>query len=139
VVVEIVVKGCGALGGAAEIVVAGRGTVIIAAAIAAAVTTAAHAAATAATAATAIAPADQRQFTLERADNDFSRVAIGAALVLPFAGGDRAFDVNFAALAQLLLRDLADVFVANDNVVPFSFFPCVHRTACRASFPMSPW
>ena len=51
-------------------------------------------------------------------DADFGAVTVLARLrVLPFAGADAAFDVNLAAFAQVLARDLGQTTV-EDQPVP---------------------
>jgi hypothetical protein len=54
---------------------------------------------------------EQLQFAAEALQHHLGRVAIGAALVLPFARLQLALEVNFRALLAILLGDLAEVFV----------------------------
>src|SRR5262249_46347030 len=58
------------------------------------------------------------QFAAEFLQHDLGRVAILAALVLPFARLQLAFDIDLRALLQILLGDLGEVVVENDDIVP---------------------
>src|SRR6478735_382145 len=48
---------------------------------------------------------EHRQHAADAADRDLGRVAVVARRVLPLAGAQAAFDVDLAALAQILLGD----------------------------------
>ena len=41
---------------------------------------------------------------------------------MPFSGLQLSLDINFGALAQVLLGDSAQIFVENDDAVPFCSF-----------------
>src|SRR6185295_5821139 len=77
----------------------------------------AEAAATAAAA--AIEPGQGRVKTLQHA---FGRVFLDAALVGPFAGLQRALDVNLGALLQILLDNLAKRLGEDHDAVPLGLF-----------------
>src|SRR5206468_7398128 len=75
------------------------------------------------TAATAAAAAVQhRQGRVKTLQHDFGRVLLDAALVGPFAGLQRALDVNLGALLQILLGDLAEPLVTDHDALPFGLF-----------------
>src|SRR5690606_14055239 len=50
----------------------------------------------------AIAPVKQRQLAAIGAQHDFSGVAVGTGLILPFAGFKLALDIDLGPLAQIL-------------------------------------
>src|SRR5690606_31885457 len=85
--------------------------------------------------AAAFAPsAEQRQLAAELAQHDLGGVAVLAALVLPFAGFQRALDIDRAALAQILLGDLAEVLVEDGDRMPFGAFLALARVAVAPGF-----
>ncbi|SPP95351.1 protein of unknown function [Bradyrhizobium vignae] len=55
-------------------------------------------------------------------EHDLGRVLLDAALVRPFAGLQRALDVNLRALLQVLLGDLAEPFIEDHDAMPFGLF-----------------
>src|SRR5207253_5547712 len=74
-------------------------------------------------AATAAAAAiEHGQGRVEALQHDFGRVFLDAALVGPFAGLQRALDVNLGALLQILLGDLAESLVEDHDAVPLGLF-----------------
>ncbi len=78
----------------------------------------AEAAATAAAAATV----EHGQRGVEALQHDFGRVLLDAALVGPFAGLQRALNVNLRALLQILLDNLAKRFGEDDDAMPLRLF-----------------
>ena len=66
----------------------------------------------------AAARVKQLQFTAEALQHDLGRVAVGAALVLPFARLQLALDVHFRALLAILLGDLAKILIEDHDIVP---------------------
>src|SRR4029079_15088537 len=75
----------------------------------------------AATAATGAA-VEHGQRRIKALQHHFGRVLLDAALVGPFAGLQRALDVNLGALLQILLGDLAEPLVENHHAVPLGLF-----------------
>src|SRR6185295_16681765 len=74
-------------------------------------------------AATAAAAAvEHRQGRVEALQHDFGRVLLDAALVGPFAGLQRALDVNLGALFQILLDNLAKRFGEDHDAMPLGLF-----------------
>src|SRR3954463_11538402 len=73
----------------------------------------------AASAATAIEHGEGR---VEALKHDLGRVLLNAALVGPFAGLERALEVNFGALLQILLGNLAEPFVEDHDAMPLGLF-----------------
>ena len=97
------------------------------------IATAAKVSATA-TAAAFAATIKHGQRRVEALKNDFRRVTIIAVLVLPFAGLQRAFDVELGALLDVLLNDLAKAFIEDDDRVPFGLFFALARIAVTPAF-----
>jgi hypothetical protein len=62
------------------------------------------------------------QHRIEALENDLGRIAVGARLVLPLAGLQRALDIDLAALAQIFLRDVRQAFVEDLDRVPLGLF-----------------
>src|SRR3954454_573425 len=76
-------------------------------------------AAASAAAATAV---QHRQGGVEALQHDFGRVLFDTALVGPFAGLERTFDVNLGALLQILFGDLAEPLIEDHDAVPLGLF-----------------
>src|ERR1700679_3757284 len=81
--------------------------------------------ATAATATAALALGiEHGQLAAEVLEHDLGRVFLLAVLVGPFAGLERALDIDLGAFAQVLLGDLGEVLVEDDHAVPLGLlFP----------------
>ena len=60
----------------------------------------------AAATAAALAAVEEHKLAPEPLEHDFGRVAVIAAIVGPFAGLDLPFEIDLAALAQIILREL---------------------------------
>src|ERR1700749_2348770 len=58
------------------------------------------------TAATPALAVEHGELAAETLEDDLGRIALRPGLVGPFAGLQRALDIDLAALAQILLRDL---------------------------------
>ena len=65
---------------------------------------------------------EKRELAAKALQHHFGRVAVLARLVLPFARLQRALEVNLRALFQILLGDAAEIFIEDDDAVPFGFF-----------------
>src|SRR5262249_18616721 len=59
------------------------------------------------------------QLAAEALEDDLGRIALRPGLVGPFAGLQRTFDIDLAALAQILFRDLRQPLVEDHHTVPF--------------------
>src|SRR4029079_1457757 len=68
-----------------------------------------------------------RQRAVEVLQHDFRAVFVLAVLALPFAGLQRALDVDLGALLQILLGDLAQVLVEDHDRVPFGCLAALAR------------
>ena len=69
------------------------------------------------------------KFTSKALQDNLGRITLRAILVSPFAGLQLAFQIDFRALAQVLLRDLGKVLVEDHHAVPFGAllalpYPC---------------
>ena len=64
------------------------------------------------------ARSSMHQFAAEALQHDFGRVFLVAVLVGPFAGLQRALEINLGALAQILLGDLGQVLVEDHDAMP---------------------
>src|SRR5690242_647630 len=62
---------------------------------------------------------EHRQFAAKALQHDLGRVALLAAVVGPFAGLQRALDVNLGALLQVFLGNLGKPLVEDHDAVPF--------------------
>src|ERR1700757_2186052 len=58
----------------------------------------------------------------EALQNHLCGILLDAALVGPFAGLERAFDVNLRAFLQVLLGNLGEPLIENHDAVPFGLF-----------------
>jgi hypothetical protein len=67
----------------------------------------------------ALAAIKHDQLAIEAANNDFSRITVIAALILPFAGLQLAFDIDLAAFAQKPLSDTDKPITGQSNAMPF--------------------
>src|SRR5579875_3028271 len=70
-------------------------------------------------------PIQQGQLAAEAADHHLGGIFVLAGLVSPFAGLQRALHVDFAALVQILLGQLAEPLVEDHHPVPFGAFPAL--------------
>jgi hypothetical protein len=52
----------------------------------------------------------------------FGRIAVSAALILPFAGLHLAFDIHKRAFAKIALRNIGKLFIRDGDVMPFRLF-----------------
>src|SRR5690606_28019855 len=102
-------------------------------AAAAAVTAAAIAVVTAA-AARAAAAVQHVQFAAKGAQRDFGRVAVIAALVLPFAGLQLAFDIDLGAFFQVLLGHADQRFGIDRDRMPLGAFLALAGIAVLPGF-----
>ena len=66
--------------------------------------------------------AEQAKLAVERLTNNFRHIAIGATLICPLAGLQRTGDVDVRAFLDVLLNDLAEIFIEHDDAVPVGFF-----------------
>ena len=87
--------------------------------------------------AAAAAAVEHGQRRVEALQHDLGRVFVVAVLVGPFAGLQRAFEINLRALLEILLDDLAQALVEDRRRGATRSFPCARRWSCRASFPRS--
>src|SRR5262249_16153339 len=67
------------------------------------------------------------QLAAEFLQYDLGRVAVLAALVLPFAGLQLTLDVNLGAFLQVLLGDLDQIVVEDHDVVPLGLLLALAR------------
>ncbi len=74
------------------------------------------------------------QRRVEALQHDFRRVAVVAGLVLPFAGLQRAFDIELGALLDILLDDLAQALVEDDDGVPLGLLAALTAVAVAPGF-----
>src|SRR5580700_605848 len=65
---------------------------------------------------------EQGQFAAKVLQHDFGGIAVLTGLILPFARLQRALDVNLRALLEILLGDPAQVFIEDNDAMPFGFF-----------------
>src|SRR5689334_13093979 len=65
------------------------------------------------------AAVEQDQLAAEALQHDLGRIAVGARLVLPFAGLDLALQIDLGALLQIGFGDAAEILVEDDDAVPF--------------------
>src|SRR5262249_43537630 len=70
----------------------------------------------------AAAAIEHGELAAEARDHDLGRVALLAALVGPFACRELALEIDLGAFADVLLRDLCELFVEDDDAVPFGAF-----------------
>src|SRR6056297_1695622 len=71
------------------------------------------------TTAAAAAGIENGEFTAVTLQHDLRRIAIGAALVLPFARLELALDINLRALLQILLGNAPERLVEDHHGMPF--------------------
>src|SRR3954451_24975730 len=64
------------------------------------------------------AAVEQDELAAEALEDDLGRIAVGAALVLPFAGLDLALEIDLRAFLQIGFGDLAEILVEDDDPVP---------------------
>src|SRR5258708_4200929 len=67
-------------------------------------------------------PMEHGQGRVKALQHGFGGVFLDAALVGPFPGLQRPFDVNLGALLQILLGDLAEALVEDHDAVPLGLF-----------------
>src|SRR5438876_1863108 len=70
----------------------------------------------------AAAAIEHGQARVEPLQHHLGRVFLDASLVGPFARLQLALDVNFGALLEILLGDLAEPFIEDDHAVPLGLF-----------------
>jgi hypothetical protein len=92
------------------------------------------AASPAATAAAAIPAVKDGQLTAILAQDHLCRVAVLAALILPFAGFQLAFDIHLGALFQVLFGHLGEVFIEDRHGMPFGAFLAFARGLVAPGF-----
>src|ERR1700722_13445778 len=78
--------------------------------------------------------AGRRRVAAEPLQDHFGRVAVRAALVLPFTRLQLAFEVNFRALLAILLGDFAQVLIEDHDIVPFGALLALARTLVAPGF-----
>src|SRR5690606_38743327 len=61
---------------------------------------------------------EHRQGAIETAQHDFGRIAVIARLILPFTRLELAFDIDLAALFQIVFADIDQPFGENRDIVP---------------------
>jgi capsid portal protein len=79
-------------------------------------------------AATFVLAVEHGQRSIEVTQDDFGGVFVVAVLVLPFAGFERAFDVDLRALLEKLLDDAHEALVEHNDAVPFGLFLAFARS-----------
>ena len=79
--------------------------------------------------AAALAPVQHGQLAVEPADHDLGRITLLAALIGPFAGLQRALDVDLGALFQILLGHVGDPVVEDHDAMPLGAFLPLPRLA----------
>src|ERR1700733_2820688 len=77
---------------------------------------------------------EQRQLAAKVLQHDFGGIAVLTGLILPFARLQRALDVNLRALLEILLGDPAQVFIEDDDAMPFGFFAPLAGTLVLPGF-----
>jgi hypothetical protein len=80
------------------------------------------------------ATAQHGQFTAELLQHDLGRILLDARGVGPFAGLDRALDIDRRALAQIAFGHLHQVVVEDHHAVPFGLFLALARGAVAPGF-----
>src|SRR6185369_17460694 len=70
----------------------------------------------------AAAAVEHHQFAPELLEHDLGRIFLRPVLVGVFAGLELALEINLGALFQILLGHLGEVFIEDDDPVPFGLF-----------------
>ncbi len=76
---------------------------------------------------------EQLQLAAKALQHDLGRIAVIAALVLPFARLQLAFDVDLRALLAVLLGHLAEILVEDHDVVPLGALLALARVLVAPS------
>ena len=77
-------------------------------------------------AAVVVTAAEHLQLATELLEHDLGRIPLYAVL-LPLPGLKLALDVDLGTLLQILLRDLGEVVVINDDLMPLGLFLPIAR------------
>src|SRR5207237_405755 len=85
-------------------------------------------------AAFAFAAIEQDQHGVEALQYDLRRIFVLAVIALPFAGLQRAFQIDLAALAQIFLGDIGEAFAENRDRMPFGLFLALAAVAVLPAF-----